>query len=32
MPLRESRVTTAQRQRNVTFAPRQDGNVGRGDQ
>jgi len=25
MPLRESRVTTAQRQRNVTFAPRQDG-------
>ena len=32
MPLRESRVTMAQRQRNVTFSPRQDGNVGRGDQ
>jgi uncharacterized circularly permuted ATP-grasp superfamily protein len=32
MPLRESRVTLAQRQRNVTFPPRQDGNVGRGDQ
>jgi uncharacterized circularly permuted ATP-grasp superfamily protein len=32
MPLRESRLATAQRQRNVSFSPRQDGNVGRGDQ
>ena len=32
MPLRESRLTAAQRQRHVTFSPRQDGNVGRGDQ
>jgi hypothetical protein len=32
MPLRESRVAAAQRQRNVNFSPRQDGNVGRGEQ
>jgi uncharacterized circularly permuted ATP-grasp superfamily protein len=33
VPLRESRVTTAQRHRNVTFSPRQDdGHVAPGDQ